>query len=55
MNKPRPNADIIHAYAEGFTVEFFCCAQWLTYEAEYEPPILGDEIYEWRVKEDADS
>lgn len=53
-NKPRPNADVIHAYANGLDVYYYehpyTNPVWLLYDPENElPPYLGDPTYKWHI------
>ena len=63
--KPRTNSDIIHAYADGYDVQFlkasffaedfgnneFSNLEWIDYNPlQKDAPQLGAVVYKWRIK-----
>jgi len=50
--KQRTNSDIIHAYADGYDVQFLNSnLEWVNYNAlKQDMPQLGVVMYKWRIK-----
>lgn len=49
IQKPRPNADVIHAFANGLDVYLKLEFGWVLFRDEYDMPMVGNPRYKWHI------